>query len=291
LELVREGRLRKNETVRCLFTASFDEAHAGAGPAPRFTVRERPPEVSIAESRWSDISGVRPSASGPAYPVDYPIVIPRGILDETRRLVSASRPNESGGILVGRLHRDVESRDIFAEVTAHIPAEHTTSTPERLTFTVDTWTAAREVLESRRRGEVFLGWYHFHPAPGDCASCPDERRSLCALTQGFLSSDDLELHRVVFPRAYSFALVFSPRVGGDVVGREPPAEEPQFNPRAEGEVEHTLFGWRRGVLERRDFLVTGTAGDDRAPDDATVTERSGTGGNERVTDGPSETQR
>jgi hypothetical protein len=52
-----------------------------------------------------------------------------------------------------------------------------------------------------------------------------------------LSVDDRQLHRVAFPRAYTCALVVSD-VDDDNVG-------------------HALFGWRRGVLERRGFHVSG----------------------------------
>jgi proteasome lid subunit RPN8/RPN11 len=198
-------------------------------------------------------------------------VIPRRVLEDARGLVRASRPNESGGILVGRLYRDVETRDLFADVTAAIPAQHTTSAVDRLTFTPETWAAAATELDRRGRGEIYLGWFHSHPGPEQCASCPDEKKALCALGHGFLSADDRLFHRVVFPRAYSFALVFSPTTGD--------------------EIEHALFGWRRGVLEKREAHVTGNGRERSIPLDAKVPDETPRGGNEHVTECPSEDTR
>jgi hypothetical protein len=51
----------------------------------------------------------------------------------------------------------------------------------------------------------------------------------------FLSEDDRLLHRTIFPRAYGLALVVN-----DVSFSDPT---------------HSLFGWRNGLIELRDYRV------------------------------------
>ena len=78
-----------------------------------------------------------------------------------------------------------------------------------------------------------LGWWHSHPVKAWCKSCPVERQQVCTFRDGFLSAEDRLLHRTVFPRAYSFALVLS-----DV---------------ADLGVTYRAFGWRAGILQPRGF--------------------------------------
>lgn len=245
-DLVDEGHLEKGETVRYQFVAFFDEAHAKAGPSSPFTTREVIPILPIKESRFRDLArgggnGADPVLKGATSgeTADMPIVVPQTILDETRDLARGARPNETGGILIGYLHRDSESSELFAEITGQILAVHTTGEVDRLSFTPETWAAARRALDLRNRQEIYLGWWHSHPVREWCRDCPSEKRAACSLSQGFLSADDRQLHRVAFPRAYTCALVVSD-VDDDNVG-------------------HALFGWRRGVLERRGYYLSGHA--------------------------------
>ncbi len=259
-DLLHDGHLKENETVRYQFVAFFDEAHAKAGPSSPFTTREVVPILPIEESKFSDVaaggdnggldgedSAGAASGAGAAQPVpdnaaqavDIPIVVSQRVLDETRDLARRARPNETGGILIGHLHRDTESNELFAEITGQIPAVHAMGNVDRLTFTAETWAAAGRALELRNRGETYLGWWHSHPVREWCRDCPKEKREACSLSRGFLSADDRQLHRVAFPRAYTCALVVS-----DVDDET---------------IEHALFGWRRGVLERRGFHVSGNA--------------------------------
>ncbi len=234
-DLLHEGYLKENETVQYQFLAFFDEAHAKAGPSSPFTTREVVPLLPIKVSSFSDIAGGE--RNGDPQGADMPTIVPQRILDQTRDLARGARPNETGGILIGYLHRDTDSNDLFAEITGQIPVAHATRDVERLTFTAETWAAARAALELRNRQEIYLGWWHSHPVREWCGECPKEKRAACSLSRGFLSVDDRQLHRVAFPRAYTCALVVSD-VDDDNVG-------------------HALFGWRRGVLERRGFHVSG----------------------------------
>jgi hypothetical protein len=248
--LIEEGRLNKQDPVRYLSLAFFNEGHAGnpaqagpnrPGPNRPLTTREMPPDITLVESRLSDFV----SASTPVHPSagetdagDIPIVIPRRILDETRELAARAGNNETGGVLIGHLRRDAGHPELFVEITAQIPAKHAPAEVNRLTFTPETWQAAQAAIELRRNQEVLLGWWHDHKMKEICRDCPEEKRVACPLAHGFLSADDRLLHRTVFSKAFTCALVVSDIGDGhDVV--------------------NSLFGWRRGLLEPRGFHVAG----------------------------------
>jgi hypothetical protein len=247
--LIEEGRLNKLDSIRYLVLAFFDESHAQAGPIPQFTTREIPPDITLVQSPMSDFIGAStpflPSA-GESSPDDatVPILIPRRLLDEARELAVRAGDNETGGILIGHLHRDASLPELFVEITAQIPAEHAPAEVNRLTFTPETWTAAQAAVDLRRSEEVFLGWWHYHVIKEICRNCPDEKKIACQWAHGFLSEDDRLLHRTVFPRAYTCALVVSDIADGH-------------------DVAFSLFGWRRGILEARGFHVTDDVDDSR----------------------------
>ena len=169
---------------------------------------------------------------------DYEVFLPRAVIDDVTTITARAGDSETGGILIGYLHRDPVGGEIFGEVTAQIPARHTQGTAQKLTFTSDTWTDVRAALTLRRRDELMLGWWHSHPAFAWCKDCPEERQRTCRLATGFLSIDDKALHRAMFPRAFTLALLMTHAVTG-------------VSPR--------LFGWRRGVMTPRAFRVTGSA--------------------------------
>jgi len=237
--LREKGRLNKDEGVRFLALATFNEDHAKAGPTRRLKSRELPPEVTIVPSTLADFVGASTLVNAPAGETssnDIPIVIPRRVLDETRDLTRQAGANETGGILIGHLRQDPGLPELFVEITAQIPAAHAPARVDRLTFTPETWTAAQAALDFRRGQEVFQGFWHSHPVYDWCRKCPEEKRLACPLAQGFMSADDCQLHRTVFPRAYTCALVVS-----HVVENQ--------------SIVHSLFGWRRGLIESRSFYV------------------------------------
>ena len=63
-----------------------------------------------------------------------------------------------------------------------------------------------------------------------------ERRRECSLQQIFLSQDDVLLHRTIFPKAYSIALLANHADAGLGFG---------------------LFGWRGGIVQNRGFHISG----------------------------------
>jgi len=140
---------------------------------------------------------------------------------------------ETGGILVGRLHRSKGQPEVFLEVTAMLPAPHTASESQRLTFTHETWSAVQNALELRRSNEIQLGWFHYHPR--FCSKCPEEAQKRCAYARPFFSGEDVHMHRTVFPRAFHIALLLSD-LGGP-------------------ELDASLFGWSQGVVTNRGFHI------------------------------------
>jgi hypothetical protein len=179
-----------------------------------------------------------------------PVFLPRAIVDEAAELMGRAGDKETGGILIGHLHRDPGRRQLFLKATAQVPAEHAEQELARLTFTPDTWTAVDAVLASRGLGEIPLGWWHTHPASHWCDDCPPEKRQQCKIAGNasgdFFSAHDVALHRAVFPRAYSVALVLSDGCGkADAAARR-------------------LFGWHRGMVAARGFYFLNAARPPRA---------------------------
>jgi hypothetical protein len=201
-----------------------------------FRTEEVTPPLVIREGLFEEYEG-RALRQGPFSEDDFPVFVPERVLLETAALSRQAEARETGGILIGHLRRDAHrGGQVFAEVTAEIPAQHTVAELARLTFTSETWTQVRAALELRRREEIMLGWWHSHPAREWCKACPVEKQRVCQMAKEFFSEHDRALHRTIFPKAYSIALVVN-----DVA-----FDEPSFS----------LFGWRRGLLLPRSFFVT-----------------------------------
>lgn len=171
----------------------------------------------------------------------YPTFVPASLLEEIAELSNRAGNKETGGILIGHLHVDENGTEIFAVITTQLPAQHTEAELMKLTFTSETWTDVRNALQLRRQDEIMLGWWHSHPARAWCKECPEESQRQCAYARGFLSAHDRGLHRTIFPRAYSLALVVND------VAFAPPS--------------FSLFGWQDGDIVERDFYVTGETGE------------------------------
>jgi len=174
-------------------------------------------------------------AQGDANPGDLEVVVPQTVIDQVCALTTAAGSNETGGVLLGHLCRHRAGADVGLEVTAQVPAKHTVSEPEKLTFTSETWTDVRSAVALRNEGELLVGWWHSHPAFSWCARCPIERQRTCQFASGFLSVDDKALHRSVFPSAFTQALVITNSAAG---------------------LDNRMFGWRNGVLRPRGFRVS-----------------------------------
>ena len=232
--LVERGALKKGERFKYV-AAAFPQPERPPDSF-RFTAESSAPQLSLKETPLAQFVRDSNPAGEPA-PDDMPLFIPQRVLDEAAELSKGAGAKETGGVLIGHLHRDAGLPEVFAEVTAQIPARHTEANLTKLTFTSETWTDVRAALALRRRDEIMLGWWHSHPLREWCKGCSAESQRACAMARDFFSAHDHALHRTIFPRAYSVALV--------------------VNDLPSGEATFSVFGWRRGLLEPRGFRVAG----------------------------------
>ena len=234
---VERGTLAAGERIVYLAAAFPAREEPPNGSALAFDAEEVSVPLPLPEASLADVSNDAVFA-GDSSAEDVPVFVPEGILDETAFLARQVEGKETGGILIGHVHRDHDSGDLFVRVTAQIPARHTEASATRLTFTPETWTDVRAALALRRRDEIMVGWWHSHPIRHWCKDCPPERQAVCGLARGFFSEDDHALHRTVFSRAYCIALVVNDGAG-----------DPTFS----------LFGWRRGLVASRGFGILGAS--------------------------------
>jgi hypothetical protein len=232
-ELMTQGRLREGEVFRFR-----PLAFPAAASTPVGRSRDVSPGLDLREGALSGLVA-RSSVEGTVDEEDFPVFVPERVLDEVREISRGAGEHETGGFLVGRLHRDASVPEIFLEVTGQLPAKHVIADTDRLTFTERTWAEAQTMLDLRQQGEAWCGWWHRHPVAAWCKDCAPEKQRVCRLARDFFSSHDRQLHRAVFSRAYNVALVFN----------DSALVEPSFS----------LFGWRRGDLCPRGFhLLAGS---------------------------------
>lgn len=235
--LVRSGQLADGDTYRYVVTAFAGEPTAPANAT--FSVQTVPQQLPLASASLQDLMARSEPAGGPDQPADdpddLPVFIPRNIIDEITARLHAAGEAETGGILIGRLQQDPQRRELFVEVTAQVPARHAKEELTTLTFTPEDWADVDAAIRLRGQNEIHAGWWHTHPARAWCAKCPPENRAVCKVSGEFFSSQDLALHRTVFPRAYSLGLVVSDSYAHGLT--------------------YPLFGWRNGMVQERAYRI------------------------------------
>jgi proteasome lid subunit RPN8/RPN11 len=172
-------------------------------------------------------------------PEDFPVLIPRRVVEEAVEEAQRAPEREVGGVLLGHLRRDQDNGELYLEVTALVPAEETEATELSVTFTPATWARAREVIAVRGEGETFVGWMHSHPFRF-CQECPLPVPKECLDKVLFYSSDDEFLMELSFARPFMVGLLA--------------AVEPRLET-ALGHLPVKLYGWNKGVIETRGFEV------------------------------------
>ncbi len=229
---MKRGHLKEGDRFLFLVAALPADPTARPRRTLALTTEELIPQLPILETPLTGF-GCGVEFAGPSADREFPVFIPRTILQEAEELCRAAGSIETGGILIGRLHRDPSIPEAFLEITAQIPARHAIGEKASLTFTPDTWADARAAIALRARNELNVGWWHFHPVRSWCDGCPPEKKHDCTLACSFFSEQDRKLHRVVFPAAYSVALV--------------------VNAINSGSMTPSLFGWREGTITARGF--------------------------------------
>ncbi len=242
-DLVEQGKLAAGETCqyRIAVRDAPDISGVMATPELVFELEDEAPPLRLESACLADvITGSEPygpGVAGASSRDDVPVVMSRDTLEEAVVLSHQAGDDETGGFLVGRLQRDPGTREIFVRVTAQIPAEHTVCSHMQMSFTPETWVAARDAVERRGLGEELLGWHHHHPA--FCRKCPVERRATCRLNGTFFSLDDIRLHHVCFPKAHQIALLLTSL--------------------PDGGQQIALFGWHAGTVAERGFRLLNAA--------------------------------
>jgi hypothetical protein len=246
------ARMASSDFVKCGKLAAGEIFEYSVCAYPRQIIERKPAPDSrfsvtpVAEALAIDersLDEFLPAAYSDAYvhPEHFPVFMPKYMLEEAAELSSRAGAVETGGILIGHLHKDSRLQEVFLEVTAQIPARHAQQELTRLAFTPDTWSAVDAALKLRGRGEQYVGWWHTHPAGHWCDECPAETKQRCKsagrLSGDFFSNYDVALHRAVFPSAYSVALVISDSC------------------KSPGDSVWQLYGWHYGMMASREFHV------------------------------------
>jgi hypothetical protein len=234
--LVDAGHLEEGERFGYVVLAYPSQPPAAASHAAMFAVEDVTPAPALSEASLERLRR-RSAVIGRSAPGEVPAFASAGVLDEIAALTKQASPLETGGALVGHLHRDPGARVVFARVSAQLPARHTQASVVRLTFTSDTWHDLRRSLAARGRGELMLGWWHSHPVHEWCRQdrCPEAQHDRCAVAVDLFSEHDRAVHRTVFPGAHSIALVASHVSAADV--------------------RFSVHGWNLGMLVPRSLHV------------------------------------
>lgn len=251
-DLVETRRLEKGSALRWLVTADLvpggweaREDRLDAAEDDLFAIEEVARPLPLHEGSLA--SFMERSAcvgSGEEAERHIPVFFPQAILEEAKELARRSSDVETGGVLVGKLHRDCGSHDgnaheLFVEVTAQIHAPHTLAATTKLTFTAATWAAVRAAITLRGREELMCGWWHSHNDWCRLRNCPLERRRTCTGSHPFFSREDAHLHGACFPSGHQVALLISDSA-------------------AMGGLTTTVYGWSRGMVVQREFHVLTT---------------------------------
>jgi proteasome lid subunit RPN8/RPN11 len=128
---------------------------------------------------------------GTVFDDSIPIFIYEDVLEEIIDFSEQVTTREIGGFLIGGLHED---RRKYVEVRRFVPAIGTESRAASLTFTHESWSAARQEIEQKYPDDHIVGWHHTHPGFGI-----------------FLSGYDLFIHEHYFDQPWQIALVVDPQ--------------------------------------------------------------------------------
>ena len=230
VEYVARGELARGEAYRYRVCAYPAEPEPSASPLLDFGVEALPEPIVLGDDSLAELLA-RSEPVGEADALDAPVFVADDVICEICELAHKAGELETGGVLVGRLHRDASGTEIFSEVVAQIPARHAEARGTSFAFTPETWAAADAALALRGGRELMLGWWHSHPE--FCRNCPEERRRSCSFARPFFSAEDVHLHRTCFPQAWQLALLVT--------------DLPETGPTP------ALFGWRMGRVVERGF--------------------------------------
>lgn len=237
--LVEKGVMQKGDKFHYR-VAAYPQATALAPAAPRsprIVVQETDALLPLREGRLADFTR-HAMPFGELIEEDTPVYLAQEVIEQANNLTLRARDKETGGILIGHLYRDASIPDIGVVITAQVPARYTKAGSTELTFTPKTFAAVQNTIVARGRDEIYLGWWHSHPAvhwaATTCANCPPERRRVCPITTQFFSTFDAHVHETIFPKAFNVALVVTNTEEG---------------------CQQAVFSWRSGLIRQRGFFI------------------------------------
>lgn len=236
VELVASRRLT-DDVLHYQLAAYRDSVEKSAASGLAFELETAAPSIPIRASSRKEF-GTTETWDKPLVE-DFPVLIPRHVLDEAVDEARRVPEREVGGVLLGHLRRDGEGGELFLEVTCLVPAEQTQATEVSVTFTGATWARVREVIDWRGEGEIFAGWMHSHPFRF-CAECPLPAPPECVGKVMFYSSEDEFLMETSFARPFMVGLLAAVEPRLETVLGHPPVK---------------LYGWKNGRIEPRGFEV------------------------------------
>lgn len=174
---------------------------------------------------------------------DLPVYIRRSVIDDLLSEASGAPEREVGGILLGHLHRDASSNEVFVEVTGIVSGGDTTiGDRASVTFTPETFELARRMIALRASDgveEAIVGWGHSHPFRF-CSGCPQPTPPECVGKVLFFSGADVLVMANAFDQPFMLGLL---------AGVEPKLEAALGHPPVR------LFGWKTGEIVARGFHV------------------------------------
>jgi hypothetical protein len=234
-EMVLAGKVPEDGVVLYQLTAYLDEGEKQQSGGLTIELESETPEIPV---RPGSRKALGPSEAwdNPG-PDDFPVLVPRHVIEEAVEEAKGAPEREVGGVLLGHLRRD--EGELYLEVTALVPGEETEATELSVTFTHATWARVREVIDVRGEGEIFVGWMHSHPFRF-CQECPLPVPKECMDKVLFYSADDEFLMELSFARPFMVGLLA--------------AVEPRLET-ALGHAPVKLYGWNKGLIEARGFEV------------------------------------
>lgn len=239
LYFVQKGQLKAGEIFYYVVTSRPLEPVSGAGrPGPsRLSVRRKTPPLDLRTDKTVEEMMANSQPYGDPIDEDMPVFVAQDVLDEVARQTRDAGSLEAGAFLIGYLHRCPVSLRVFLRITDQIPAEHTRQELVKLTFTAETFDAARQSLKDRGANEILAGWAHSHSWLQDtCKDCTKRDQGKCTAKADFFSEDDVHVHKTAFLKAFSVALV---------AGNSPYSG-----------LTWALYGWKLGMIQRRGFYIT-----------------------------------
>jgi proteasome lid subunit RPN8/RPN11 len=237
VELIAGGRLPEDADLHYQLGAYLDTVETPAAGGLTFDLETTAPSIPIRPGSRRQF-GATEAWDRPLVE-DFPVLLPRHVIQEAVDEARHAPEREVGGVLLGHLRREEEHGELFLEVTCLVPAEQTQATEISVTFTHETWARVREVIDWRGEGEIFAGWVHSHPFRF-CAECPLPVPAECVAKVMFYSSDDEFLMETSFARPFMVGLLTA------------------VEPRLESVLGHApvkLYGWKNGLIEARGFEV------------------------------------